>query len=112
MKKALLCATAAATMVSAGATAHAQDGWYGIGKIGAVVDGIQDVDATSSNDGQIDTRSNPRVDPVYGLGLGYGLGNGVRLEGVVNYRNSKMDVPDSFIGVQPAGAGGSGARAT
>ncbi len=55
MKKALLCASAAAAMVSAGATAHAQDGWYGVGKIGAVVDGLQDIDAASGVNGQIDT---------------------------------------------------------
>src|SRR5689334_16146825 len=53
MKKALLCATAAATMVSAGATAYAQDGWYGTGKIGAVVDGLQDVDAAGGANGRI-----------------------------------------------------------
>ena len=105
MKKALLCATAAATMVTAGATAHAQEGWYGIGKIGAVVDGIQDVDAASGNNGQIDTRMSPQVDPVYGLGLGYGF-EAFRLEGVVTHRNSQMDVPDTFIGVQPAGTVG------
>ena len=112
MKKALLCATAAAGLVSVGATAHAQEGWYGIGKVGAVVDGIQDIDATSSNNGQIDSRLTPNVDPVFGLGLGYGFDT-FRLEGVLSYRNNKMDVPDTFIGIKPAATvGPNGAGST
>ena len=106
MKKALLCATAAATMVSAGATAHAQTGWYGTGRIGAVVDGIQDVDAASGVNGQIDSNSKPEVDPVYGASLGYGFGNGLRVEGAVTYRNVNLDVPDTFIGTKPLGTVG------
>jgi OOP family OmpA-OmpF porin len=113
MKRALLCATAAATMVSAGATAYAQDGWYGTAKAGLVVDGIQDVDASSGGNGRIDVRAAPEVDPVFGLGLGYGLDNGIRLEGVASYRNIKLEVPDSFLGLQPAGTvGPSGSGST
>src|SRR5215510_5593373 len=109
MKKALLCATAAATM-AAGAAAHAQTGWYASGKLGAVVDGIQDIDATPGANGKLDVRASPQVDPVYGLGLGYGLSNGIRLEGVVDYRNVDLDVPDSFVGTRPPNrAGPSGA---
>jgi OOP family OmpA-OmpF porin len=106
MKKALLCATAAATMVSVGATAHAQTGWYGTAKVGAIVDGLQDIDNSTGNNGAIDERASPEVDAVYGAGLGYGFGNGLRLEGAVGYRNVEMEVPDSFIGVQPPGTFG------
>ncbi len=82
MKIALMCATAAATMVSAGAVAHAQSGWYGTGKVGAIVDGLQDIDATAPvANGALDTRADLEVDPVYGLGLGYGFDSGLRLEG-------------------------------
>src|SRR6218665_2307186 len=89
MKKALLCATAAAGLVTVGATAHAQEGWYGVGKVGAVVDGIQDVDATGPNkNGQVDALLSPKADPVFGLGLGYGFGD-FRLEGAVCYPNNK-----------------------
>ncbi len=114
MKKALLCATAAATMVSGGAIAHAQEGWYGVGKIGAAFDGIQDVDAErGSNSGQIDANLTPKVSPVFGLGLGYGFGGGFRAELVGNYRNTKMLVPPTFLGVQPpATLGPEGAGST
>ena len=104
MKKALMCATAAATMVSAGATAYAQDGWYGTAKVGAIVDGIEDVDfAGGAANGAIDTRAAPEVDPVFGVGLGYGFAGGIRVEGVVGYRNVELEVPDTFLGVLPAG---------
>ena len=113
MKRALLCATAAATMVSAGATAYAQDGWYGTAKAGLVVDGIEDIDASSGGNGMVDVRAAPDVDPVFGVGLGYGFDNGFRLEGVAGYRNVKLDVPDSFQGAQPpATVGPNGAGST
>ncbi len=43
---------------------------------------------------------------MFGLGLGYGLDNGFRLEGVASYRNIDMDTPNTFIGVQPLGTTG------
>lgn len=107
MKKALLCATAAATMVSAGATAYAQDGWYGVGKAGLIVDGVNDIDATTgAPNGRLDVRAQPEVDPAFGLGLGYGFDNGIRIEGVAGYRNVKLEVPDTFLGLQPPGTVG------
>ncbi len=107
MKRALLCATAAATMVSAGAVAHAQSGWYGTAKIGAIVDGIQDVDAKNPVvGGMIDTNATPQSDLVYGAGLGFGFDSGLRLEGVFEYRNVELEVPDTFLGLQPLGTSG------
>ncbi len=114
MKRALLCATAAATMVSAGAVAHAQGGWYGTAKVGAIVDGLQDIDAKSPvANGALDTRADLEVDPVYGIGLGYAYDNGLRLEGVFGYRNVDLDVPDTLVGTLPAGrVGPNGAGST
>ena len=115
MKRALLCATAAATMVSAGAVAHAQSGWYGTAKVGAIVDGIQDIDITAPPvvNGSYDTRADLEVDPVYGVGLGYGFDSGLRLESVFQYRNVELDVPDTFVGLLPAGrVGPDGAGST
>ena len=91
-------------MVSAGAVAHAQSGWYGSAKLGTIVDGVQDIDAKGPVvNGAIDGRASPEVDPVYGVGLGYAYDNGFRLEGVFEYRNVKLDVPDAFIGTRPTG---------
>ncbi|MCF8508100.1 MAG: outer membrane beta-barrel protein, partial [Hyphomonadaceae bacterium] len=105
MRKALLCATAAATMVSAGATAYAQEGWYGTAKVGAIVDGLQDVDFAGggSSNGALDVTADPEVDAVFGLGIGYGFGGGLRVEGALGYRNVDLTVPDTFLGVRPAG---------
>ena len=76
MKKALLCATAAATMVGAAGVANAQTGWYGTAKLGFTVDGLQDVDAASGVNGQVDSREKINVDNVYTGGFGYGFGVG------------------------------------
>jgi opacity protein-like surface antigen len=101
-------------MVSAGAVAHAQGGWYGTAKVGAIVDGLQDIDAKSPvANGALDTRADLEVDPVYGIGLGYAYDNGLRLEGVFGYRNVDLDVPDTLVGTRPAGrVGPNGAGST
>lgn len=62
MKRALMCATAAATMVSVGAAAHAQEGWYGTAKLGGVIDGIQDIDGPANTDGALDGRGDLEFD--------------------------------------------------
>ncbi|MDZ4762793.1 MAG: outer membrane beta-barrel protein, partial [Alphaproteobacteria bacterium] len=103
MKKALLCATAAATLVSVGATAHAQEGWYGAARLGVVVEGIVDIDAPRNVNGSLDDRGSMNADATYGVGLGYGFTNGIRLQTDVNYANIGLDIRDAFIGARPAG---------
>src|SRR5689334_7948191 len=73
MTTALLCATAAAALASVSATAHAQTGWYGTARVGAVVDGTEDIDATPGKNGKLDVRAKPQLDPVLEGGFGYGF---------------------------------------
>jgi OmpA-OmpF porin, OOP family len=103
-----MCATAAATMVSAGATAYAQDGWYGTAKAGVIVDGLQDVDFVGGGpiNGALDVAADTAVEPVFGVGLGYGFDGGIRVEGALGYRNVNLVVPDSFLGTLPLGRRG------
>ena len=94
-------------MVSAAAASDPQSGWYGTAKIGAIVDGIQDVDAKNPVvGGMIDTNATPQSDLVYGAGLGFGFDSGLRLEGVFEHRNVELEVADTFLGLQPLGTSG------
>jgi outer membrane protein OmpA-like peptidoglycan-associated protein len=103
MKKALLCATAAAAMISAGAAAHAQTGWYGSAKVGMAMDGTLDIDSATRAAGSMDDRAELGSEAVYGVAYGYGLEGGIRLEGAFTYRNLELDVADAFLGTRPTG---------
>jgi OmpA-OmpF porin, OOP family len=70
------------TAMTVGA-AQATEGWYGR------------VDAGYSVDGQLEVEAGPSVDLdedwMAGIGAGYALANGFRLEGELSYRNNELD---------------------
>ena len=109
MKKAFYYASAAAAIMSAGSAAFADEGWYGRLGVGAVVDGKSDIDAPNNIAGALDQEADVETGPLFLGGLGYSFASGMRLEGVVDYRNLDLDVLDTFEGPainQPAGTVG------
>lgn len=104
MKRALLYATAAATVLAP--NAFAEKGLYATAKVGAVFDGLADIDAPRGVNGVVDDRADVEEDFVYSVGLGYGFSNGFRLEAALGNRSTDLGVEDAFIGARPAGVAG------
>ena len=98
MKKTLMCATAAAALAGTGFIAQADDGWYGRADLGAVYDGKFDHDAEAGVPFTLGGDSEPDDALLGSLGVGYGFGNGVRLETALTYRDGKLDVSDGING--------------
>ena len=90
MKKTLMCATAAAAFASAGMVAQAEEGWYGRADATYAFDGRLDHDPVTQ-DVIGSMGGNSDVEEAWGgdLGLGYGLDNGFRIEGVLGYSSGE-----------------------
>ncbi|WP_340693916.1 outer membrane beta-barrel protein, partial [Hyphomonas sp.] len=102
MKKALMCATAAAAFASAGMVAQAEEGWYGRADATYAFDGRLDhdpvtQDVVGSMGGSSDLEESWGGD----IGLGYGFDNGFRIEGVLGYSAGDLSVPANVNGVVP-----------
>ncbi|KCZ98951.1 OmpA family protein, partial [Hyphomonas polymorpha PS728] len=93
-----MCATAAAAFATAGATAHAEDGWYSRADIQYSFDGTVDHDPTAAFNGSMVGDSSVSENLGLSVGLGYGFANGLRLEGVLGQRGGDLDVPNGING--------------
>ena len=101
MKRTLMCATAAAALASAGSVANAQDGWYGRADLGYSFDGTLDHDAEP--DSLYSLGGDSELDGGLAglqLGLGYGFGNGFRLDSTLGFRGGSLE-PDGVINGGP-----------
>ena len=108
MKKTLMCATAAAALVSVGAIANAQDdepGWYTRADIGYTFAGNLDHDPEPGIPGSL--AGDSTTDNLLGgwLGAGYDFGNDFRFEITGGYRAGDLNASSDFNGA-PLGVSG------
>ena len=103
MKKTLMCATAAAALVSVGTVANAQDhndeGWYTRADVGYTFAGNLDHDPEPGVIGSLAGDSN--VSDLLGgwLGAGYDFGNNFRFEVTGGYRAGDLNSSLEFNGI-------------
>lgn len=93
-----------ALLAGSAGIAHATDGWYLQGTAGYSFDGDVDTAPGVSYDWR---KGELGDDWVGAVSLGYGLSNGLRLEGEVAYRDNEIDPIPSVTSLDGADAGGS-----
>ncbi|MCH2457955.1 MAG: outer membrane beta-barrel protein, partial [Henriciella sp.] len=100
MKRTLMCATAAAALASAMSVANAQDGWYGRADLGYSFDGELDSDPPTNAPFALGGDQELDGDGLLGaqIGLGYGFGNGFRLESTFGYRGGDLEPSTTITG--------------
>ena len=106
MKRTLMCATAAAALASAMSVANAQDGWYGRADLGYSFDGELDSDPPTNVPLTLGGTQELDGDGLLGaqIGLGYGFGNGFRLETTFGYRGGELETSRVINGATVAAA--------
>jgi OmpA-OmpF porin, OOP family len=103
MKRTLMCATAAAAIVSAGQVANAEDGWYVRGDVSYSFDGRMDYDAEKDSVGSMGGDGDIGEGLLgLGFGVGYNFGNGFRIESNLTGRSGELDPDPAINGIIPA----------
>ncbi|MEL7130406.1 MAG: outer membrane beta-barrel protein, partial [Pseudomonadota bacterium] len=104
MKRTLLCATAAAAIVSVTGAANADEGWYVRADFGFSPTGNLDHDPAVDVVGTL--QGDASVEENFGgwVGAGYDFGQNVRLETTFGYRAGDLDPDNGFNGLPLATA--------